>query len=188
MSNQLALNSLKDLVLKDLNFAPTQDEIDSELSINPSPKNLLKQIKVSQIAINTIDTSSGSLSKDELISKLLTKLKNDVESGSSFSELAKMHSQAPSYKTGGLSEWLNYSELPTLFKEILDNMPIDKISDPFNTGNDWRIIKISDERSVDPHITKIIGKLELNKTNNYYNDWIKELWKDAYIDIFEDKL
>lgn len=188
VSNQLALNSLKDLVLKDLNFAPTQDEIDSELSINPSPKNLLKQIKVSQIAINTIDTSSGSLSKDELISKLLTKLKNDVESGSSFSELAKMHSQAPSYKTGGLSGWLNYSELPTLFKDILDNMPIDKISDPFNTGNDWRIIKISDERSVDPHVTKIISKLELNKINNYYNDWIKELWKDAYIDIFEDKL
>lgn len=188
VSNQLALKSLKNLVLKDLNFAPTQDEIDNELSLNPSPNILLRQVRVSQIAISTIDTNDDSLSKDELISELLTQLKNDVESGSNFSELAKMHSQAPSYKTGGLSGWLNYSELPTLFKEILDNMPVDKVSKPFNTGNDWRIIQISDERSVDPHITKIIDKLKQNKTDNHYHEWIKELWKDAYIDIFEGKL
>jgi peptidyl-prolyl cis-trans isomerase SurA len=188
VSQNISINSLRDYALKGIEVSPTQSDIDIELLLNPSPKELTKQIRVSQIVLNSINSTESSLSDDELFNNLLSSILNDISNGSSFSDLAKLHSQVPSYKNGGLSDWFDYNSLPQIFKDVLDSLTINQISDPFKTDKDWRILKISDERSIDPHLTKIFNDLTKRNTDKYFNNWVKNLREDAYIDILEDKL
>lgn len=187
VSQQLALQKLKDFSMKGVVFKPTQDEIDIELAIEPSPKKTIKQLRISQIIISEIDSADSSNSLDDILEKELLRLTKTIQNGTAFADIAKLHSQSPSYVNGGLSEWLEFDKLPKLYKEIINKLPNGEISRPFKTKNDWRIIKVSSERLFDPHIQKIVDKLTKNKIDKHYKEWVKGLRKDAYIEIFEEK-
>jgi len=188
VTKKLSLRNLKDFALKDIDTSPTQDAIDIELLLNPSPNILEKHIKLSQIVVSTLDTTEDPSSTDEMLIKFLSGLIDKIDKGASFSDLAKLHSQDQSYNTGGLSGWLIFDKLPQLFKDTLKSLSNNQISEPFSTGKDWRIIKISDERSIDPHLIKIQKQLEQSNIDKYYSNWVRDLRRDAYIAIFKEKL
>ncbi|SFV78822.1 Survival protein SurA precursor (Peptidyl-prolyl cis-trans isomerase SurA) [hydrothermal vent metagenome] len=102
--------------------------------------------------------------------------------------MAKLHSQDPSYKNGGESGWLDENRLPAAFKQQLVNLQSGELSQPFQTKQGWRIIKIIDERSVDNHLIAIKSQLIQSKKNTYFKNWVKALKKNAYIEIFDHKL
>ena len=172
-----------------LSSAPSTaaESIDIELLANPSPKKFIRQIRISQIIVSEIDSTENSANLDDLLKQKLLNLIAKIQQGSSFSDIAKLHSQSPSYINGGLTNWLEYDKLPELYKEILTNLSKDEISKPFKINNNWHIIKISDDKSLDPHIRMITNKLTNKNIDKYYQDWVKDLRKEAYIEIFEDK-
>ncbi len=187
ISQQLSLKALKDFSLKGVDVKPTKESIDIELLANPSPKKFIRQIRISQIIVSEIDSTENSANLDDLLKQKLLNLTEKIQQGSSFSDIAKLHSQSPSYINGGLTDWLEFDKLPELYKEILTNLSKDEISKPFKINNNWHIIKISDDRSFDPHIKIITDKLTKKNIDKYYRDWVKDLRKEAYIEIFEDK-
>ena len=190
ITQQLSLRGLKQLVLQKADISLTQAEIYAALAKNPSTSdNLNKQIKIAQIVINSIDQTDSLLqSKDDLITQFLIVLSDKINSGTSFSSLAKLHSQDPSYKNGGESGWLDENRLPAAFKQQLVNLQSGELSPPFQTKQGWRIIKIIDERSVDNHLVAIKSQLIQSKKNTYFKNWVKALKKNAYIEIFDHKL
>ena len=190
ITQQLSLRGLKQLVLQKADISLTQAEIDAALAKNPSTSdNLNKQIKIAQIVINSIDQTDTLLqSKDDLITQFLIVLSDKINNGTSFSSLAKLHSQDPSYKNGGESGWLDENRLPAAFKQQLVNLQSGELSQPFQTKQGWRIIKIIDERSVDNHLVAIKSQLIQSKKNTYFKNWVKALKKNAYIEIFDHKL
>ena len=190
ITQQLSLRGLKQFVLQNTDTSLTQAEIDAALAKNPSNSdNLNKQIKIAQIVINSIDQTDSLLqSKDDLITQFLIVLSDKINSGTSFSSLAKLHSQDPSYKNGGESGWLDENRLPAAFKQQLVNLQSGELSQPFQTKQGWRIIKIIDERSVDNHLVAIKSQLIQSKKNTYFKNWVKALKKNAYIEIFDHKL
>ena len=127
-------------------------------------------------------------SEDELIQNFLLDLVNKINNGESFSALAKLYSQDPSYKDGGESAWLNEDKLPEVFKHNLSKLKPGELSAPFKAGQGWRIIKIIDKRKVDNNLALIKHTLMRNKQNAYFNNWVKKLRDKAYIEIFEHKL
>jgi len=190
VNQQLSLRGLKQFVLQNADTSLTQAEIDAALAKNPSNSdNLNKQIKIAQIVISSIDQTDSLLqSKDDLITQFLIVLSDKINSGTSFSSLAKLHSQDPSYKNGGESGWLDENRLSAAFKQQLVNLQSGELSQPFQTKQGWRIIKIIDERSVDNHLVAIKSKLIQSKKNTYFKNWVKALKKNAYIEIFDHKL
>ena len=190
VNQQLSLRGLKQFILQKADTSLTQVEIDAALAKNPSNSdNLNKQIKIAQIVINSIDQTDSLLqSKDDLITQFLIVLSDKINSGTSFSSLAKLHSQDPSYKNGGESGWLDENRLPAAFKQQLVNLQSGELSQPFQTKQGWRIIKIIDERSVDNHLVAIKSQLIQSKKNTYFKNWVKALKKNAYIEIFDHKL
>ena len=190
ISQQISLRGLKKFILQNADISLTQAEIDVALAKNPSNSdNLNKQIKIAQIVINSIDQTDSLLqSKDDLITQFLIVLSDKINSGTSFSSLAKLHSQDPSYKNGGESGWLDENRLPAAFKQQLVNLQSGELSQPFQTKQGWRIIKIIDERSVDNHLVAIKSQLIQSKKNTYFKNWVKALKKNAYIEIFDHKL
>lgn len=188
--SQLSLRGLKQIILEKANIQLTQDEFEQALAKNPSTESdFSEQIKIAQIVINSVEQSATLIkSKDELMREFLANLRGKIQQGESFSKLAKLHSHDPSYQQGGESGWLDKQKLPELFKQQLSLLKSDEISQPFKTGDSWRIIKLANERKVDNHITKLKSTLLQNKQTVYFNNWLKTLRKDAYIDIFEHKL
>ena len=187
---QLSLQGLKQIILEKADIQLTQNELDQALVQNPSTESdFSEQVKIAQIVINSVEQNATLIkSKDELMREFLVELRNKILQGDSFSKLAKLHSHDPSYQQGGESAWLNKQKLPELFKQQLSLLKPDETSKPFKTGDSWRIIKLINERKVDNHITKVKYELLKNKQTVYFNNWLKTLRKDAYIDIFEHKL
>ena len=141
------------------------------------------------IAISSIDQTNSLLqSQDELIKQFLIDLSHKIKKGASFSDLAKLHSQDPSYKDGGESGWLMIDDLPPVFKKEIDKLSKGILSKPFKADKGWLIIKIIDTRKIDIHIRIIKAKLIKAKQNTYFKDWVKTLREDAYIEIFDHKL
>jgi Parvulin-like peptidyl-prolyl isomerase len=161
VTDQLSLRGLKQVVLQKLNFKPTEKEISATLKENPNnSKNLNQQIKIAQIAISSIDQTDSLLqSEDELIKQFLSELSGKINDGTSFSSLAKLHSQDPSYKNGGESDWLDKDRLPQAFKQTLQGLKQGELSQPFKTSQGWRIIKIIDQRSIDMYLVSIKSKI-----------------------------
>ncbi|RUM84094.1 MAG: peptidylprolyl isomerase [Candidatus Thioglobus sp.] len=190
VSLRLSLRGLKQFVLQKADTNLTQAEIDTALAKNPSNSdNFNKQIKIAQIVISSVDQTDSLLqSKDSLIQQLLIELSDKINAGTSFSSLAKLHSQDPSYKNGGESGWLDENKLPAVFKQHLSQLKADELSPPFQTQQGWRVIKIIDKRRVDKHLIAVKSKLIQSKKNSFFKNWVKELRKGAYIEIFDHKL
>lgn len=189
INNQLSLRGLKQFVLKDNKIELSKNEINTALLKNPGNGKLDDQIRIAQIAISSIDrTDSMIQSEDELIQNFLLDLVNKINNGESFSALAKLYSQDPSYKDGGESAWLNEDKLPEVFKHNLSKLKAGELSAPFKAGQGWRIIKVIDKRKVDNNLALIKLTLMRNKQDAYFNNWVKKLRDKAYIEIFEHKL
>lgn len=189
IENSLTLRGLKQIIAKETKVALTQIEIDAALKNNPGDGTLERQIKVAQIAISSIDQTDALLqSQDALIKDKLLGFKAQLDAGESFAKLAKLHSQDPSYKDGGVSAWLDPKKLPLEFTQVLDALEADQVSEPFKIGQAWRLIKLADSRQVDKHLDVIKATLVRQKQNDYFNSWTQKLRDKAYIEIFEHKL
>ncbi|MDC9714209.1 MAG: peptidylprolyl isomerase [Gammaproteobacteria bacterium] len=190
ISQQLSLKGLEQLIVQRANIAITQTEVDRYLAKKPSDKtNLVKQIKIAQIVISAVESTDTSLqSKDDLIVQFLTKLSRDIKNGTTFSSLAKLHSQDPSYKNGGETDWLEQNKLPAVFQQQLKNLNTGEVSEPFKTAQDWRIIKTIAQRKVDMNLVAIRAQLIQLKQRAFFQNWLKTLRKNAYIEIFDHKL
>ena len=190
VTQRILLKGLRQLTLHKANISLTQTEIDAALAKNPNnSESFNKQRKMAQIGMTSIDQTESLLqSKDSLIQQLLTELSDKINAGTSFSSLAKLHSQDPSYKNGGESEWLDENKLPVVFKQHLSKLKADELSPPFQTQQGWRVIKIIDKRRVDNHLIAVKSKLIQSKKNSFFKNWVKELRKGAYIEIFDHKL
>ena len=190
ITEQLALSSLKRFVLDNANLVLTQKEIDEAvLAQSPMQRQLQAQVKIAQIAISSIDTTDNPTeSKDSLIQKLLYRLTDQIKQGQSFSDLAKLHSQDPSYKNGGESGWLIVEKLPDVFKKQIEQLKPAELSTPFKAGGGWWLIKVLDRREIDLSLEQTKAKLISKKKDQYYNNWVQKLKDKAYIEIFDHKL
>ena len=117
ISEKLSILNLQRYITQDIPYP--KEKIQSKCF----KKNLVKdqkQIKVAQIIISEIDTDlKDSEQKNTLIQSFLNKLSTHISKGASFESFAKLHSQHPSYKDGGVTEWLTVNN-PTL--EMLDSV------------------------------------------------------------------
>ncbi|WP_053952256.1 peptidylprolyl isomerase [Candidatus Thioglobus autotrophicus] len=190
IQQKLSLNGLKELISSKAKFSISQAEIDQALANNPPGSDQLEvQIRIAQIAISSIDQTDSLLqSQDDLIQALLIDLSTQIQQGKSFTALAKLHSQDPSYKDGGESGWLVQERLPKDFIQVVKSLELQELSKPFKVGGGWRLVKVIDKRQIDRHLKTVKAALMRQKKGLYFRNWTKKLRKDAYIEIFDHKL
>ena len=190
IQQKLSLNGLKELISSKAKLSISQAEIDQALTNNPPSSDQLEvQIRIAQIAISSIDQADSLLqSQDDLIQALLMDLSTQIQQGKSFTALAKLHSQDPSYKDGGESGWLVQERLPKDFIQAIKTLELQELSKPFKVGGGWRLVKVIEKRQIDTHLQSIKAALIRQKKSLYFRNWTKKLRKDAYIEIFDHKL
>ena len=183
ISDKLSILNLQRYITQDIPYP--KEKILSECS----DANLIKdqkQIKVAQIIISEIDSDiNNSEQKNTLINSFLNKLSNHISKGASFEAFAKLHSQHPSYKDGGVTDWLTINN-PIL--EMLDSLEKNEVSEIYSTVFGSAIAIKIDERFISSKLQECEEQVVYEDAEIYYAKWLESLRDQAFIEIFYDKL
>ena len=179
--NQLSVGALQQSLIQEMTINLTDEEIRTKCQKNAS-KNSTKQIRIAQIFISEVE---GANDQESAVKELLNKIAKHVEKGASFYNFAKLHSQDYSYAQGGLSDWFTLEGSNLIFFDKLKEGEISKV---YNSGAGWAIAIKTEERYINSSLEACKQKIINNKTTKHYLDWVQELRRSAYIEIFSDKL
>ena len=180
---KLAILNLQRYITKDLEIS-TQYILDQCLNNNLEYDQ--KQIKIAQIIISEIDSDSPDLEQtNTLIKSFLNQISNHISKGASFEAFAKLHSQHPSYKNGGVTDWLSVNN-PTL--EMLDSLKTNEVSEIYSTIYGLAIAIKIDERFISSKLKECEERVIYQNAEIYYTQWLKDLRDQAFIEIYYDKL
>ena len=183
ISDKLSILNLQRYITQDIPYP--KEKILSECS----DANLIKdqkQIKVAQIIISEIDSDiNNPEQKNALINSFLNKLSNHISKGASFEAFAKLHSQHPSYKDGGVTDWLTINN-PIL--EMLDSLEKNEVSEIYSTIFGSAIAIKIDERFISSKLQECEEQVVFKNAEIYYAKWLESLRDQVFIEIYYDKL
>ena len=183
ISEKLSILNLQRYITKDIPHP--KEKIQSECFNNNLTKDQ-KQIKVAQIIISEIDSDlKDTKQQNILIQSFLTKLSTHISKGASFESFAKLHSQHPSYKDGGVTDWLTVNN-PTL--KMLDSLKTNEVSEIYSTIYGLAIAIKIDERFISSKLKECEEKVIYQNAEIYYTEWLKDLSEETFIEIYYDKL
>lgn len=129
---------------------------------------------------------------EERARNMLTEMVAQLRAGEAdFAELAKQHSEDPGSKlAGGELGWNEAEIYVTAFKDTLNRLAINEISDPFRTEHGWHIAQLLDRRTVDATADKKREQVYRMIFNRRFNEesasFMRELRDDAYVEVMAD--
>ena len=183
ISEKLSILNLQRYITQDVHHP--REKIESECSNNKLIEDQ-KQIKIAQIIISEIDSElKDSEQQKTLIQSFLNKISNHISKGASFESFAKLHSQHPSYKDGGITDWLTVNN-PTL--KMLDSLETNKVSEIYSTIYGLAIAIKVDERFISSKLKECEEKVIYQNAESYYMEWLKDLREQSFIEIYNEKL
>lgn len=130
---------------------------------------------------------------EERAKTLLSDMVKKVRAGEAdFAELAKQHSEDPGSKLkGGELGWNEPSVYVPAFRDTLNRLEINEISEPFRTEHGWHITQLLERRTVDATADKKRDQVYRMIFNRRFNEestsFLRELRDDAYIEVLADK-
>ena len=158
----------------------------------PTPTMMVNNYKIQQIVIKTSPVLSSHDAKARLVrlKKILT------HSNTSFAEIAKSNSDDhDSSQNNGILPWSSITKIRSQnpkMAEILEDLKVNDISQPFEYKKNWYLIKLLGKEKIDN--TKEVEKLKAQqilfqkKAMNYINSWTSELRGSSYIKILSPEL
>lgn len=149
---------------------------------------VVQQSQARHILIKTSEIVSEADAKHRL-----DDLKERLENGADFAELARLHSEDGSAAKGGDLGWVNPGDTVPEFEKAMNELKIGEISPPVKSPFGWHLIQVTERRSQD--MTKEASRLKARqeirarKSEESFQDWLRELRDRAYVEYrLEDKL
>ncbi len=119
-----------------------------------------KSVKLSKIFIDV----SPSQSVREQTYKEISLIKQKLNSGQDFAELAKEHSEGPNAKNGGNLGYIAKGTLSELtFEEKIFSLGVGQVSEPFETRLGWHIVKILSKKDQQVEVQQIFIGIEADE-------------------------
>ncbi len=116
----------------------------------------------------------------------LNTLKDRVEGGDRFEDLARSHSDdIASAADGGNLGWTSAGMLDPYFEEQMNRLEIDEISEPFRTSFGWHIVQVLERRRVDETEstlrTRALNHLARSRVNDEIEIWLRRMLNNSYV-------
>ncbi|MBU3004390.1 peptidylprolyl isomerase SurA [Paraglaciecola arctica] len=149
----------------------------------------IEKVEVEEINARHILITPSIILSDEKAKKMLSEFREQVLAGEAdFAELAKEHSADPgSALKGGELGWSEPSKYVVDFRNALENLEVDEISQPVKTQYGWHIMQLLGKRVGD--ITeqrkqdKAYQLLFQRKFAEESDIWLREIRASAYIEV-----
>ncbi len=134
----------------------------------------------------------------EVVSEQEAKLKMDglkerLDNGANFADLAQQYSEDGSANSGGDLGWVNPGDTVPEFETAMNALAPQEISAPIRSPFGWHIIQVLERRKQDmtDQAARIKARKEIfsRKVEEAYEDWIHELRDRAFVELrLEDNL
>ncbi len=130
------------------------------------------------------------MTSDREVKEKLFELRNKISSVEEFADNAKKYSTdlASAYNGGDLN-WQRSKNLVAEFSSVMENTPLNTISDPFSTQFGWHILYVENKRTVDDARSiirnNVANTIRANKAKREKDNWKAKLKDQAFIEIKE---
>lgn len=141
---------------------------------------------VTQTHVRHILIKVDKAMSDERARTRLEQLRQRLEMGEKFDDLAKRYSEDSSAPQGGDLGWVNPGETVLPFEQAMNNLQPGQISEPVKTQYGWHLIQVEERRSKDmeSEFKRMQARQALfqRRVEPAFEDWLSQLHGQAYID------
>ncbi|GAB7564560.1 peptidylprolyl isomerase [Methylobacillus methanolivorans] len=119
-------------------------------------------------------------------------IKERLDHGADFAELARQYSEDASANNGGDLGWTNPGDTVPAFEQVMNGLAINQISEPVRSPFGWHILQVMERRKQDmtqeSARMKARQEIRARKADDAFQDWLGELRDRAYVEYrLEDK-
>lgn len=146
-----------------------------------SKRHVVTEHEVRHILLSTNDLLDDQAARDKLM-----RLRERIQRGEDFGELARAYSEdKASAAKGGELGWVKPGDVDPDFEQVVEALKVNEVSQPFRTRFGWHIAQVLDKRTVDDteeyNRAKARELIRKRKTEEAYQQWLRRLRDNAYI-------
>jgi peptidyl-prolyl cis-trans isomerase SurA len=113
-------------------------------------------------------------------------VKEKLNGGANFAELAKQYSNDFSAAKGGDLGWLDQGATVPEFEKAMNALPLNKVSEPVRSPFGWHLIEVQERRTSEGSKEQLRlaarQALRERKSDEAYEDWLRQLRDRAYVE------
>jgi len=148
---------------------------------------VVEQTKLRHILVKLSEIVSESDAQQRM-----AMIKERLDNGGNFAELARQYSEDASANSGGDLGWVNPGDTVPQFEQAMNLLAPGEISEPVRTPFGYHIIQVQERRKQDmtQEAARFKARQEIRsrKAEEAYADWVRELRDRAYVELhLEDK-
>jgi peptidyl-prolyl cis-trans isomerase SurA len=142
---------------------------------------MIRQTRARHILIKTGELVSSSEARHKLEG-----LKERLDNGADFAELARLHSNDLSAAKGGDLGWLYQGDTVPEFERAMDALAINEISKPVQSPFGWHLIQVLERKNAEAgdERKRLMARQALRerKSDEAYEDWLRQMRDRAYVE------
>lgn len=144
-------------------------------------------LRVTQTHARHILIKTNELTSEADARNRLLQLKERIDNGTSFEELARLHSEDASATKGGDLGWLNPGDTVPEFEKAMNALQPGEVSAPVQSPFGWHLIQTLERRDQD--VTQERQKLTARqairerKGEEAFQDWLRQIRDSAYVEL-----
>lgn len=147
---------------------------------------LVQQTQARHILIKTNEVISESEARNRLVG-----LRERIVHGADFAELARLQSQDASAPKGGDLGWLSPGDTVPEFERTMTQLKVGELSQPIKTEFGWHLVQVLARREEDMSKERVRltarQSLRERKSDEAYQEWLRQLRDKTYVDIRPDE-
>jgi len=143
---------------------------------------------VEQTNVRHILVKPNEVLDDEAAREFIVSLKQRIESGEDFAELAKEHSDdIGSAQEGGELGWTNPGQMVPEFETAMAGAEVGILTEPVRSEFGWHILEVTGRRTENfaeqVRRNQVANFLRESKYEEELENWLREIREEAFVDI-----
>lgn len=143
---------------------------------------------VEQTNVRHILVKPNEVLDDEAAREFIASLKQRIESGEDFAELAKEHSDdIGSAQEGGELGWTNPGQMVPEFETAMAGAEVGALTEPVRSEFGWHILEVTGRRTENfaeqVRRNQVANFLRESKYEEELENWLREIREEAFVDI-----
>jgi peptidyl-prolyl cis-trans isomerase SurA len=140
------------------------------------------QTRARHILIKTNEITSEADARNRLL-----QLRERIEHGAKFDELARLQSEDASATKGGDLGWLNPGDTVPDFEKAMNALRPGEVSMPVQSPFGWHLIQVLERRDQDvtQERQRLVARQAIRerKAEEAYQDWVRQIRDSAYVEL-----
>jgi peptidyl-prolyl cis-trans isomerase SurA len=143
---------------------------------------LVDQTHVRHILIRVNEITSEAEGKAKI-----DRLKDRLDGGAKFEDMAKLNSEDASSAKGGDLGWLGPGDTVPVFEDAMNKLTVNQVSAPVRTPFGWHLIEVLGRRKQDVSADRERMQAQLairqRKSDEAFQDWVRQTRDRAYVEV-----